>query len=74
MQISIEELAENTEKYVKLAEDVEVKISRNGQAVARLTGVETPKMKAAKALKGILAGKDVDLDKLRMERIVKKVN
>lgn len=74
MQISIEELAENTEKYVKLAEDMEVKISRNGQEVARLTGIETPKMKAARALKGILAGKDVDLDKLRMERIIKNGN
>lgn len=53
---------------------MEVKISRNGQEVARLTGIETPKMKAARALKGLLAGKDVDLDKLRMERIIKNEN
>ena len=74
MRISIEELAENTEKYVNLAENKEIKITRNGRNVARLTGIETPKMKAAKALKGILAGKDVELDKLKMERILENGN
>lgn len=71
MQISVEELAENAEKYVNLAKDNDIWISKNGRDIARLTGVETPKIRAANALKGILAAQDVDLDKLRMERILK---
>ena len=71
MRILIEGSPRNPEKYMNLAENKEIKITGNGCNILRLTGIETPKMKAAKALKGILAGKDVDLDKLKMERILK---
>lgn len=73
MQISMAELAENLDKYVNLAQNEDIWISRDGQDVARLTSADTPKMKALKnfmKLKGILPA-DTDVDAIREERILK---
>lgn len=74
MQITMEDFVENPEKYVDMAKDSDIMISRNGKDVARLTSVETPRMRAVRELlnlKGVLPP-DTDLDAIREERLLKK--
>lgn len=74
MQITMEDFVENPEKYVDMAKDSDIMISRNGKDVARLTSVETPRMRAVRELlnlKGVLPP-DTDLDAIREDRLLKK--
>lgn len=73
LQITAEELAKSPDKYLDMASEQDIYISRNGKDVARITGVMTPKKNAweqLKKLRGILPP-DTDIDQLRMERILK---
>lgn len=71
MQITLEDFAENPEKYVDLAKDNDILISKNGHDVAKLSSVETPRMREVRSLFGIIHD-DVDLDAIREERLLKK--
>jgi prevent-host-death family protein len=68
MQISLSELKTNTGRYVALADEEDVYVTRNGKRVARITSAKIDKVAAARALFGILPG-DVDLDTERTERL-----
>lgn len=74
MQVAMEDFVKDPEKYVNMAKDNDIMLSRNGQDVARLTNVETPRMKAVRNLlnlKGILPA-NTDADAIREERLLKK--
>ncbi len=73
LQITAEELASSPDKYLDLANEQDIYVTRNGKDIAKITGVMTPKMQAweeLKKLRGILPP-DTDLDQIRMERILK---
>ncbi len=81
MLVSISELKTNPGKYVEIANNEVVYITKNGKKVAMITGTETDKphntykkmdkkekVAAIKKLFGILSP-DVDLEQARLERI-----
>lgn len=68
MQISLSELKANPGKYVDLAVQQDIYITRKGNLVAKLTSLTADRVAAAKALFGILPP-DVDLDRARQERL-----
>lgn len=74
MQITVDELVENSDKYLNLIENQDIFITRDGQEIARLTkdlGHKRQALKALRNLKGIIPA-DVDLDAIRNERFQKK--
>ena len=68
MQVSVSELKMNTGKYVALAKEQDIFITKNGKHVAVLTSVRGDKIAAAKSLFGVLPS-NVDLDEARSERL-----
>ena len=68
--ITLSELKTNTGKYITLADEEDIYVTRNGKQVARITSAKINKTTAAKALFGILPS-DVDLEKAREERLSK---
>lgn len=66
--ISISDLKMNTGKYVAMAVNEDIFITRHGKMVARITTAQPDKTAAALSLFGILP-KDVDLDAARAERL-----
>jgi prevent-host-death family protein len=74
MQVSVSELKLNVGKYVDMANEEDVIITKNGKPTAKLVGA-TPeriakKVEAMKSIFGVIPP-DVDWDALRMERILK---
>lgn len=70
MQISVSELKSNAGRYVEMAEQQDIIITKNGKRVARLTSAKADKVAAAHALFGVLP-KDADVDLARTERLTK---
>ena len=68
MQISISELKTNPGKYVALADELDIFITKNGKKVAKLTSARPDKVASAKALFGILPA-NIDLATMREERL-----
>ena len=68
MQISISDLKSNPGKYVMMAEDQDIYITKNGKRVAKISSAKSDKVETAKSLFGILPD-DVDLAKAREERL-----
>ncbi len=68
MLVSLSELKANPGKYVDMADQQNIYITRNGKKVARITTARPDKLACAKALFGILP-ENVDLDAAREERL-----
>ncbi len=68
MLVSVSELKTNPGKYIDIANHEVVYITKNGKKVAELTGTNTDKVANLKRIFGILPP-DVDVDKVRMERL-----
>lgn len=68
MQISLSELKTNTGKYVTMAEEQDIYITKNGKRIAKITSAKPDKLMAAKALFGILP-ENTDLDEAKTERL-----
>ena len=68
MNVSIAELRKDTEKYVDMAREQDVYVTRNGKRVAKITAVTMNERSSAKALIGLLPS-DVDEDAARMQRL-----
>ena len=68
MIISLSDLKSNPGKYVTLAEQEDILITRHGKNVARLVSAKTDKRAAARALFGILPH-DADMVVAREERL-----
>ena len=64
MLLSLSELKTNPGKYVAMADQQDIYITKNGKRVAKLTSARLDKVASAKALFGILHD-DVDLDSAR---------
>lgn len=68
MQISLSELKNNPGKYVALAEEQDIFITKHGIRIAKLTSTRQNKVEVAKSLFGILPS-DVDLEAAQEERL-----
>lgn len=68
MIISLSDLKNNPGKYVTLANQEDILITRHGKNVARLVSARTDRTAAAKALFGLLPP-DADLAAAREERL-----
>ena len=68
MQVSLSELKTNPRKYVALADELDIFITKNGKKVAKLTSARPDKVATAKGLFGILPA-NIDLDAMREERL-----
>ena len=68
MQVSLSELKVNPGKYVALADELDIFITKNGKKVAKLTSARPDKVASAKALFGILPT-SIDHDEMREERL-----
>ena len=68
IRISVSELQTNLGKYVTMAQDQDILITRNGKQIARLTAEKPDKVAAAKALFGILPS-DANTDLASEERL-----
>jgi len=68
MLVSLSALKINPGKFVAMADQQDIYITKNGKRVAKLTSARQDKMAATKALFGILPS-DVDLDSVREERL-----
>ena len=68
LQVSLSELKSNLGKYVVLADEQDVIVTKNGKQIAKLTNTRTDKVTAAQALFGIIPN-DADLDKAREDRL-----
>ena len=72
-QISISELKTNTGKYVTMANDQDIFITKNGNIVAKLVTAKVDKKATLDHLLGLFPqGLDVDLEQEREERLSKK--
>ena len=68
MRISVSELKANAGKYVMMAVERDIFITKNNKQIAKLTTARIDKMDSAKTLIGALPG-DMDYDEQRKERI-----
>lgn len=67
-KISVSELKTNPGKYVAMAQNEDVFITKNGKIVVKLVTAREDKVAAAKSLFGILP-RTADLDEAREERL-----
>lgn len=70
MNITATELKTNIGKYLTMAAEEEIIITKNGKKIAKLTSATEDKVEIAKSLFGILPS-DVSLEKAREERLSK---
>lgn len=69
-QISVSELKANAGKYVAMAMDQDILITKNGKVVAKLVTAKVDKKAALKELFSLFPdGVKVDLDKAKEERL-----
>lgn len=68
MIVNSTEVQNNFGKYLELAEDQEIVITRNGQPVARLVGVNNAVQFLSDSLVGLIPP-DVNEDSMREERL-----
>ena len=70
-QISVSDLKANAGKYVSLAQEQDIFITKNGKLVAKLVTAKQNKMDAFKHLMSLFPedGLNLDPDKLREERL-----
>ncbi|HVJ49274.1 type II toxin-antitoxin system prevent-host-death family antitoxin [Desulfitobacterium sp.] len=70
MLITATEFKKNIGKYLTLASEEEIIITKNGKGIAKLTQVNEDKVEVAKSLFGILPC-DASLEQAREERLNK---
>lgn len=71
MQISVTELKMNTGKYVTMAKDQDIMITKNGKVVAKLVTARIDKREAFEHFLSLFPekGLDVDSEQAREERL-----
>lgn len=71
-QISVSDLKANTGKYVSMAQEDDIFITKNGKVVAKLVTAKVDKVESLNRLKSLFAGVDItddDVDAAREERL-----
>lgn len=71
MSITATELKENLGKYLAMAADEDIYITRNGKVVAKLSSPYQDLVNVAKSLAGIIPD-DITLEEAREERLSSK--
>ena len=71
MVVTATEFKSNIGKYLTMADMEDIVITRNGKSVAKLTNARDVKLLEFRSMRGILKGADIDLDKMRKERLSK---
>ncbi len=74
-QISVSELKTNTGKYVTMAKDQDILITKNGKVVAKIVSAKPDKKAAWKHLTELFNGisfSDEEVEAMREERILGK--
>jgi antitoxin (DNA-binding transcriptional repressor) of toxin-antitoxin stability system len=71
MAVSMSEFKKNLKKYVVLSQYQTIELTNHGKVVAKLTGTSNERVALAKSLFGILPDEDIDLNKIRDERLSK---
>jgi len=69
MIVTATEFKTNIGKYLSLADDEDVLITKNGRSVAKLISAKGGKASALRSLRGILKGSDATLESIREERL-----
>lgn len=73
MKITATEFKENFGKYLTLAQNENIIITKNGKPIAEITKPRINNLKLLESLIGIAkVDKEIDLDKLKMERILSR--
>ena len=68
MQISVSELKANAGKFIDLAQEQDVFITKNGKQVAKIVSTKIDKVAAMKSIFGSIPP-DIELDKAKEERL-----
>jgi prevent-host-death family protein len=68
MFITATELKNNLGKYLMLAANEDIIITKNGKSIAKLTGIAEDKVSIAKSLLGILPA-DISIEEAKEERL-----
>lgn len=69
MQITATELKQNMGKYLSMARERDIYITRNGRPIARLTNPAPDRVAMLDSLVGIARAENVTLDDIRRERL-----
>lgn len=75
MEITLTELKGNLSKYIKMSQEEDILITKNGKIISRLTEPlnarkeKMEKKKIAKELVGSIKGEYMSLDDIRAERL-----
>lgn len=69
MQITATELKQNMGKYLSMASQRDIFITKNGQRIARLTNPAPDRVAMLDSLVGIARSEDVTLDDIKKERL-----
>ena len=67
-QISVSDLKANTGKYVAMAQDDDIFITKNGKVVAKLVTAKANKVESLNRLKGLFAGVEITDDDVNSAR------
>lgn len=71
-QISVSDLKANTGKYVSMAQEDDIFITKNGKVVAKLVTAKVDKVESLNRLKSLFAGVEItddDVDAAREEQL-----
>ncbi len=74
LKVSATEVKENFAKYLALASSQDIFITKNGKLVAKLTNVSGGGVSLTDSLIGVIPDPNVDMNKLRKERLAKNEN
>ena len=70
MTVTVTELKAHLGKYLKMVQDEDIQITKNGIIVAQLSSPQRNKLAALRSLIGIADnGTDISLDEIRDERL-----
>ena len=68
MQVTATEFKNNIGKYLALASEMDIFITKNGKSIAKLTNTRQDRIEMAKSLFGIIP-EDASLEQAREERL-----
>ena len=74
MQITATELKNNLGKYLALAEQEDIQVTKNGRSTVKLSGSNEDRVKSMRSIFGaIKTDEPISLDEIRYERLTKKL-
>jgi len=71
MVVTATDFKMNIGRYLTMADQEDIIITRNGKSIAKLANARDSRMEDIRSLRGMLKGEDISLDKIREERLAK---